>query len=52
MLMIIARCTKGDASEKGLVCVKRDFSAMCDQTVTVKRIVIPSRWNYCLQAET
>ena len=25
---------KGDASEKGLVCVKRDFSAMYDQTVT------------------
>ena len=25
---------RGDASEKGLICVKRDFSAMCDQTVT------------------
>ena len=43
---------KGDASEKGLVCVKRDFFAMYDQTVTIKRIVILSRWYYCLQAET
>ena len=37
------RMHKGDASEKGLVCVKRDFSAMYDQTLTIKRIVIHSR---------
>ena len=28
---------KGDASEKVLVCVTRHFSAMYDQTVTIKR---------------
>ena len=27
---------KGDATDKGLVCLKRDFSPMYDQTVTIK----------------
>ena len=34
---------RDDASEKGLVCVKRNFSAMYDQTVTIERIVIHLR---------
>ena len=33
---------KGDASEKVLIYVKRNFSAMYDQTVTIEKIVIHS----------
>ena len=39
---------KGDASEKRVGVREKGFSAMYDQTVTIKRIVILSRRYYCL----